>query len=219
MPKNVYNFTLRYMNNTLPTMKNMKMWKKLYSSDCKFRQQTQTLGHVVGGCISSLREDRYNWRHDSVIVNMAKFITALKNVQVFADTDQYMSPSIITGEDLRPDLIVVHQSKDIYVLELTIGFQPNIQKNAARKYEKYETVLEELKFSHNGVTFINLSMGACGVIGASAVDFPSMLTKLGCKKKQVDYLMTKLTNICLRCTYYIFCMRDQPWQSPELLQW
>ena len=27
MPKNLYNFTMRYMNNTLPTMKNMKMWK------------------------------------------------------------------------------------------------------------------------------------------------------------------------------------------------
>ena len=26
--------------------------------------------------------------------------------------------------------------------------------------------------------------GACGVIGASAIDFPSMLTKLGCEKKQ-----------------------------------
>ena len=109
MPKNIYNFTMRYMNNTLPTMKNMKMWKKLYSSDCKFCQQTETLGHVVGGCISSLREGRYNWRHDSIIVNMAKFITALKNVQVFADIDQCMSPSIITGEDLRPDLVVVSE--------------------------------------------------------------------------------------------------------------
>ena len=135
---------------------------------------------------------------------MAKFITTLINLQVFADIDHYMSPSIITGEDLRPDLIVVHQSKDIYVLELTVGFEPNIQKNAARKYEKYETVLEEFKFTYNGVTFINLSMGACGVIGASAVDFPSMLTKLECEKKQLDYLMTKLCNICLRCTYYIF---------------
>ena len=127
---------------------------------------------------------------------MAKFITALKNVQVFADIDQCMSPSIITGEDLRPDLIVVHQSKDIYVSELTVGFGPNIQKNATRKCKKYETLLE--------VTFINLSVGACGVIGASAVDFPSTLTKLGCEKKQSDYLMTKLCNICPRCTYYIF---------------
>ena len=71
-----------------------------------------------------------------------------------------MSPLITADKDLRPDLIVVHQSKDIYVLELTVGFKPNIQKNAARKYEKYETVLEELKFIYNGVTFINLSMGA-----------------------------------------------------------
>ena len=72
-----------------------------------------------------------------------------------------MSPSIITDEDLRSDLIVVHQSKDIYILELTVGLEPNIQKNATRKYQKYETLLEELKFSYNEVTFINLSMGAC----------------------------------------------------------
>ena len=102
------------------------------------------LGHVAGGCISSLREGRYNWRHDSIIVNMAKFIKALKNVQAFANIDKYMSPSIITGEDLTPDLIVVHLRMDIYVLELTIGLEPNIQKNAIRKHEKYETLLEEL---------------------------------------------------------------------------
>ena len=99
---------------------------------------------------------------------------------------------------------MVYQSKDIYVLELTVGFEPNIQKNSARKYEKYETILEELTCSYNGVTFINLSMGACGVIGAGAVDFLSMLAKLGCEKKQLDYLKNKLCNICLCCTYYIF---------------
>ena len=65
-------------------------------------------------------------------------------MQVFADIDQYMSPSIITGEDLRPDLIVVHQSKDIYVLEVAVGFESNFQKNAARKYEKYDTVLKSV---------------------------------------------------------------------------
>ena len=53
---------------------------------------TQTLGHVVGRCISSLiREGRYSWGHDSIVVNMAKLITALKNVQVFVDIDQYIS--------------------------------------------------------------------------------------------------------------------------------
>ena len=110
---------------------------------------TQTLDQVVGRCIGSFRKGRYNWRHDSVIVNMEKLITALKKVQFLADIDQYMSPSIITGVDLRPDLIVVYQSKDFYVLELTVEFEPNIQKNARRRYEKYEKILEELKFSYN----------------------------------------------------------------------
>ncbi len=32
LPKNVYNFTTRYLNNTLPTLKNMSLWKKTTNS-------------------------------------------------------------------------------------------------------------------------------------------------------------------------------------------
>jgi hypothetical protein len=28
LPKNIYNFTTRYVNNTLPTLKNISLWKK-----------------------------------------------------------------------------------------------------------------------------------------------------------------------------------------------
>ena len=35
MPKSICNFAMRYINNRLPTMKNMKIWNKSYSTDCK----------------------------------------------------------------------------------------------------------------------------------------------------------------------------------------
>ena len=36
LPKNIYNFPTRYINNTLATLKNMTMWKKTSTSLCKF---------------------------------------------------------------------------------------------------------------------------------------------------------------------------------------
>ena len=36
LPKNIYNFTQRYLNNSLPTVKNMSLSKKTTNSLCSF---------------------------------------------------------------------------------------------------------------------------------------------------------------------------------------
>ena len=36
LPKNIYNFTIRYINNSLPTRKNMARWGLSQSPDCSF---------------------------------------------------------------------------------------------------------------------------------------------------------------------------------------
>ena len=38
----------------------------------------QMLGHVVAGCSVHLNEKRYNYRHDSVLLNIVKPIKAQK---------------------------------------------------------------------------------------------------------------------------------------------
>ena len=60
LPKNIYNFSTRYINNTLPTLKNMTMWKKTSTSHWKFCLNSQTLQHVVSGCKVYLHEGRCN---------------------------------------------------------------------------------------------------------------------------------------------------------------
>ena len=70
LPKNIYNFSTRYISNTLPTLKNMIMWKKTSTILCKFCLNSQTLQYGVSGCKFYLHEGRYNWCRDSVSKNL-----------------------------------------------------------------------------------------------------------------------------------------------------
>ena len=67
LPKNIFNFTIRYINNTLPTRKNLAKWGLSPTSDCSFCLSPESLLHVTAGCKTYLEEGRYTWRHDSVL--------------------------------------------------------------------------------------------------------------------------------------------------------
>ena len=53
------------------------------------------------------------------------------------------------------------------MLELTLGFEANIQNNTDRKAAKYSSLINNLSLSYSKVVFVNLSMGAIGVMGSS----------------------------------------------------
>ncbi len=57
LPKSIYNFTIRYINNTLPTRKNLTKWGIMSNSDCSLCLNPETLLHVVAGCQSSAFHD------------------------------------------------------------------------------------------------------------------------------------------------------------------
>ena len=58
LPKNIFNFIIRYINNSLPTRKNLQKWGLSSSSECPFCLEPESLLHVVAGCSSNL--DRFN---------------------------------------------------------------------------------------------------------------------------------------------------------------
>ena len=64
LPKNIFNFSIRYINNSLPTRQNLLRWNLSPTSDCSRCLQAETLLHIVSECNSYL--DRFTWRHDSV---------------------------------------------------------------------------------------------------------------------------------------------------------
>ena len=218
LPANIYSYSIRYLNNTLANNTNLKRWGKTNSSTCPLHDHDQTLGHVIGGCKKALEEGRYNWRHDSVLHAIASALKALDSLNIYCDVESFLSPSIVTGDTYRPD-IVVTKDDQVFVIELTVGFETNIAKNSLRKAEKYKIILGQLTRQFRSVKFVNLSMGSLGVIGHDTFTLEAMFTAVGLKREATSYLIRKVINIAIRTSYYIFCCRNKAWEQPSLLTW
>ena len=124
----------------------------------------------------------------------------------------YRSPSIITGDTYRPDLLLSTSNGMLYIVELTVGFESNLQKNVERKQSKYKELIREQKEHFNAVKFSSL-----GVFAKECSTFIEMLNDLDFQKHHQNYCIRKMTTIAIRTTYYIFCCRNKEWTIPELL--
>ena len=82
-------------------------------------------------------EKRFNWCHGSVLLYIA---LSVSNYCIYADLIGFDSPSIVTDTENRPDCILrltgERDSKELYIIELTVGFETNLKKNALRKEAK-----------------------------------------------------------------------------------
>ena len=135
----------------------------------------------------------------------------------FFDLPGFLSPSIITGEQSRPDMLPSTANNILYIIELAVGFETNIDNNASRKYEKYRNLIQELSSNYHKVKFINISISSLGIFGNSCDACIQMYKDLDCEEKHLKYILKKLITVIIRITYYISCMRNKPWTNPELL--
>ena len=171
-------------------------------------------GSAVPGNVS-LADGRYTWRHNSVLQVVANSLTRFCS-NLFVDLPSFASPCIITGEQERPDIVIVQQ-KAVMLLELTIGFETNMELNSTRKREKYKALVDRLKKSYDDVVYANISMGACGFIEKDSKKFLDIMTKLKIPETEIQYLTKSIINVCIRTSYFIFCRRNKEWTKPELL--
>ena len=122
---------------------------------------------------------------------------------------------ISTGDCLRPDLVLVTDAS-LYILELTVGFESNIQINADRKKAKCQPLISDLSPTHSNIKFINLSMSTFGFLGNSSDSLLLFLEDLKSDKPSSKYIIKMIMNIAIRCSYYVFCLRNKPWTNPAL---
>ena len=127
VPRNIFNFMIKYINNTLPTKKNLHKWSLSDSPSCSFCLNQETLQHVVSSCNSYLADGRYTWRHNSVLLFLASSLS-LQSCSLYAGLPFFSSPSLITGDSLRPDLALISPDNTLYLLELSVGFETNIEQ-------------------------------------------------------------------------------------------
>ena len=71
-------------------------------------------------------------------------------ITVYADLPSFLSPCLITGESLRPDFLLLTENQSLYILELTLGFETNIQINSNRKAVQYNSLLSQWRRNRGG---------------------------------------------------------------------
>ena len=182
------------VTNTLPTRKNLLKWNLSQTSDCESCLLPETLLRVVAGCKVYLDQGRYTLRHDSALNFLATSFQAINGSYLFADLPGFLSPSIITGDQLRPDLLLETKGNCLYVLELTIGFETNLNCNAVRKLEKYATLVSDLKRQFQLVSFVNLSISSLGIFGNSCSSFIDMCDScwhISAKREHIQKILHK----------------------------
>ena len=92
------------------------------------------------------------------MLHIAKTLSSVANRSLFADLPIFPSPSLIMGDSLQPDLILVLNDTSVYVLELTIGFESNIKINSDHKATKYHPLIANLQRLYSFVHLVDLSM-------------------------------------------------------------
>ena len=151
---------------------------------------------MVAGCETSLREKSYNYRHNSILLNLGRILESIKSIDIYIDIPGYKCPTMITGENQRPDLIVISNNK-LYLLELIAGYETNISLNSKRKEESYRALMDSLAHLYNSGKFIKLSLGSLGIYGETSTSLVRFLSDLGMNKKE--------TSLCAK---YVVCVFD-----------
>ena len=107
---------------------------------------------------------------------------------------------------VRPSSFLT-DGKILYISQLIVGFETNIQNDSDRKASKYSTLINDLSPSYSKV----------GVMGPSCSSLSTLLHDLHFDKIIQKRIIMKAMNISIRSSYYIFCRQNKPWNNPELL--
>ena len=59
LPKNIFNFAIEYIDNTLPAKKNLCIWGLASTYYCSFCLKPESLLHVIAGCTIYLNDGHF----------------------------------------------------------------------------------------------------------------------------------------------------------------
>ena len=96
-----------------------------------------------------------------------------------------------------------------YIVELTVGYESNLQKNVQRKKAKYSQLISEQSEPFEKVKFINISINSIEVFAKECLTFINMLNDIGFDKNNQKYLIKRMRTIAIRTTYYVILLQKQ----------
>ena len=146
LPSGQLSFMIRAASDTLPTPLNLIRWRYRTDPKCPLcRYRFPTTKHILNACPVALSQDRYTWRHDSILKKLLVFLRQhlkdkgklfgdLKGFRVMENPPSTVPIDILPTSD-RPDIVFVSKDKEITIIELTVPFNSPDCINAAHEYK------------------------------------------------------------------------------------
>ena len=130
---------------------NLRRWRLRVDAKCALCDHfAPTTFHILNGCPVALEQDRYTWRHDSILQKKFLIVRDLRQqlppeLFLYCDLDGWRAsdnppatiPPKLLVTSARPD-IVIQNGSDILLLELTVphNTRDSFIKAHERKIEK-----------------------------------------------------------------------------------
>ena len=107
-----------------------------------------SLFHLLNNCQTSVNQDRYNYRHDSILSYLYSIVRKAKehtNLEIYADlagsrVNGVTIPNDIIWTERKPDLVIINRStKKINLVELTVPWDSGTDNAKQRKEDRYDS--------------------------------------------------------------------------------
>ena len=151
---------------------------------------------------------------------------------MYADIEGFENPAILsksrqqslatTGpqqNDLlhrtRPD-IAIETRNTLTVIELTYSYETNTTKYREYKETRYKEIKSELLTSPSNFQLIFLEVTPLGFVNKNIKTFRNFLKSININER---YLIEKLQEVAIRCSYFIYCRRNKNWKEPNLISY
>ena len=129
LPSVQLSFMIRAASNTLPKVLNLVCWRYRTDPKCpRCRYHFPTPKHILSACPIALPQDRFTWRHDSILRKVLVFMRQqlketgklygdLKKFNAMENPPSTVPIDILTTSD-RPDIVFVNNDKEVTIIEL-----------------------------------------------------------------------------------------------------
>ena len=223
LPRGTMKFILNASIDTLPTKANLKQWGKLTNDKC-FCGQRQTLNHVLNCCKTSLDQGRLTYRHDNILLYIAKCLDRTK-FRCYIDIEGYQTPShgtlppSVVVTTLKPDMVIIDQkNKTIHIFELTVPKETRILTSNKLKLEKYQHFSSDI--TSYKVMVIPFEVGShTGLVTRENRKSLTNIHKFCTKDVKLKNFIRNISSICVLGSFHIFTGRnEQEWLKGDPIQ-
>ena len=131
-------------------------------------------------------------------------------------------PPEVLVTSARADLVIHYSNADVIkIIELTVPFETNIEKEHTFNTNKYATLIQDIKDKHISSELTCVEVGCIGYVSESnKIRITAILKSLDIKpsKRQGKELTLSLSKIALLTSFIIFKCKDEPqWFDPKLI--